>query len=640
MSQIGVADSVDMTPEEIIDWREKFVHSGAKKPLPTSPSTLTSRPQVSHILPRPPPLRAAEYKVILRVRGGVNCASIHPVSLRDIVIKSTGLSAAAASLDRLRANEINNTIIISTPCMDRADRYLKIATLTIMGKSYEVSTHVADPENSCKGIIKLPASLVERNVLANLRESNPAINILTARRMGTTDFILVTFEGLRVPFYIDYLRTDLRCRPYRQKVEACTKCRQLGHRQDVCPNATTALCPKCGTPDPPEDHSCTPTCIICNGAHETGSSECRLRYKPPRTPPPTPPETKPELPAKSTTQATGQRPGQEKPQSSPGHKNPATAAQPPSSKQAGPPLTPRNQERPPVDPTTDLADIRKSHQKIRKDDSKGRNAGRALATERQPVEQLNSTVPPLAHRRPSAIHGSAPQDLATRALTITTDTAALTTSSGIVYGRRVTTASGVRINQFLGVPYALDTSGSRRFMDPVPLARFPRETWKAQEPGPACTQWLSGSAHGSEDCLHLSIWAPAKDDDKHKKSLVLALTGDWFQTGNTASDGAVKWAELAADINGVVVAPNHRLGVFGFLDVGVRGMLGNVALQDVLLAMSWVDKNAGALNVDTDNMAAFGLGSGAYVLSLLLMSSSSANDTLFRRAFLQVNAVM
>ncbi|KAH7948484.1 hypothetical protein HPB52_022994 [Rhipicephalus sanguineus] len=59
MSQIGVADSVDMTPEEIIDWREKFVHSGAKKPLPTSPSTLTSRPQVTHILPRPPPLPAA-----------------------------------------------------------------------------------------------------------------------------------------------------------------------------------------------------------------------------------------------------------------------------------------------------------------------------------------------------------------------------------------------------------------------------------------------------------------------------------------------------------------------------------------------------------------------------------------------------
>ncbi|KAH7948485.1 hypothetical protein HPB52_022995 [Rhipicephalus sanguineus] len=182
--------------------------------------------------------------------------------------------------------------------MDRADRYLKTATLAIMDKSYEVSTHVADPKNSCKGIIKLPASLLEGNVLANLRESNPAINILTTRRMGTTDFIRVTFEDLRVPFYIDYLRTGLRCRPYRQKVEACTKCRQLGRRKDVCPNATTALCPKCGTPDPPEDHSCTPTCIICNGAHETGSSECRLRYKPPRTPPQAPPETELALPAR------------------------------------------------------------------------------------------------------------------------------------------------------------------------------------------------------------------------------------------------------------------------------------------------------------------------------------------------------
>ncbi|KAH7940720.1 hypothetical protein HPB49_004420 [Dermacentor silvarum] len=162
MSQDDVVDAVDMTPEEILDW-QAFTYS---------PSTLKTRPPVSQILPRAPPLPAAEYKIIVRVHGGVNCANIHPVSLRDIVIKSTGLSAAATSLDRLRANEINNTIIISTPCMDRADRYFKIVTLTIMDKSYEVSTHVADPKNSCRGIIKLPASLVEGNVLVKLRDSN------------------------------------------------------------------------------------------------------------------------------------------------------------------------------------------------------------------------------------------------------------------------------------------------------------------------------------------------------------------------------------------------------------------------------------------------------------------------------------
>ncbi|KAH6938283.1 hypothetical protein HPB50_008330 [Hyalomma asiaticum] len=306
----------------------------------------------------------------------------------------------------------------------------------------------------------------------------------------------------------------------------------------------------------------------------------------------------------------------------------------------------------------DLAEIRKSHHQIRKDDPKCRDAARAVAAERYPGEHLDSAVPALAHRHPNPIHGSAPQDLATRtlligsyamcigiialcvvalvrAMTAATDTTALTTSSGTLYGKRVTTSSGAKINQFLGVPYALNTAGSRRFRDPVPLGRFHLDVWKAHEIGPACTQLLNGSVHGSEDCLRLSIWAPAYDDAKQKKIVVLALTGDWFQTGNTASDGAARWAELAAGIDGVVVAPNHRLGVFGFLDVGVRGLLGNVALQDLLLAMTWIERNAEALNVDMDNMTAFGLGSGAYMLSLLLMSSTSANDTLFKRAFLQ-----
>ncbi|KAH7960739.1 hypothetical protein HPB49_022708 [Dermacentor silvarum] len=255
MSQDDVVDAVDMTPEEILVWREKFVYSDTKRPSPTSPSTLKTRPQVSDILPRPPSLPATEYKMIIRVDGGVNCANIHQVSLRGIVIKSAGLPAAATSLDRLRANEINNTIIISTPCMDRADRYLKIATLTNWARATRSPRTWQIPKNTCRGIIKLPASLVEGNLLVKLRDSNRTIKILAARRMGSTDSILVTFEGSKAPFYIDYLRTVLRYRPYGQKVEACATCWQLGHGQDVCPNVTICLCPKCGTPDPPEDHS-------------------------------------------------------------------------------------------------------------------------------------------------------------------------------------------------------------------------------------------------------------------------------------------------------------------------------------------------------------------------------------------------
>ncbi|XP_077512630.1 acetylcholinesterase-1-like [Amblyomma americanum] len=219
-------------------------------------------------------------------------------------------------------------------------------------------------------------------------------------------------------------------------------------------------------------------------------------------------------------------------------------------------------------------------------------------------------------------------------LTAVRDDPALSTSSGILVGSRLHTSSGRTVHQFLGVPYGLDTSGQRRFADPEALGRFPGDMYRALTEGSPCTQWVNGSVWGSEDCLRLSLWAPSGGDGRSRKSVVFALTGNWFQTGHTASDGAVNWAELAAATGAVVVAPNHRLGVFGFLNAGVRGLLGNVAQEDLLLALSWIKSNSAALNIDPQDVSAFGIGSGAYLLSVILMSSD-ASETVFRRAFLQ-----
>ncbi|KAG0424842.1 hypothetical protein HPB47_027962 [Ixodes persulcatus] len=81
--------------------------------------------------------------------------------------------------------------------------------------------------------------------------------------------------------------TTYRCTPFRHKTEACTQCWQRGHRPDVCPNATTR-CPRCGIANPSEGHQCEPKCVLCGGAHLTGSAACPLRFKPhrPQSPPP------------------------------------------------------------------------------------------------------------------------------------------------------------------------------------------------------------------------------------------------------------------------------------------------------------------------------------------------------------------
>ncbi|KAL1477849.1 hypothetical protein MTO96_035426 [Rhipicephalus appendiculatus] len=148
-------------------------------------------------------------------------------------------------------------------------------------RSFEVVAHITDPSNTCRGVIRnIPMDHTAETILSSLLDYDRLGLILTGRRMGATTSILVTFRGTRVPFYISYQGGITRCVPYRHKTEACTLCRKLGHRPDVCPGAPQTLCPLCGIPNPLLDHECEPKCVVCDNDHPTGSPQCPQRYKP------------------------------------------------------------------------------------------------------------------------------------------------------------------------------------------------------------------------------------------------------------------------------------------------------------------------------------------------------------------------
>ncbi|KAL1460429.1 hypothetical protein MTO96_043293, partial [Rhipicephalus appendiculatus] len=65
---------------------------------------------------------------------------------------------------------------------------------------------------------------------------------------------------------------------FRPKVEACLNCRQVGHRRDVCPLPNRLTCSSCGQKHP-EDHPCTPQCVICGDDHMTGDRACKQRLQ-------------------------------------------------------------------------------------------------------------------------------------------------------------------------------------------------------------------------------------------------------------------------------------------------------------------------------------------------------------------------
>ncbi|KAH7959460.1 hypothetical protein HPB49_011318 [Dermacentor silvarum] len=263
-------------------WREQHIFRASK---PSNPIALSSQPRRPGKMawPRQPLPPDYSYTAVVRIRGGLDCSKYHPIYLKSMMQEAAQL---AADIDSARVNTLNNTLLITSTSMDRIDAYLRVKSLTIAGKTHEVVVHPTSPQDSCKGIFALPVDIKEAEILPHLRQANQEPAVLHARRMGQTETILVTFLGKKVPFYVQYAHCWLRCTPFRQKVEACVKCKQIGHRPDVCPVVCVPTCEKCGEVSPDANHTCNHKCVVCAGDHATGSAQCPQRYKPKKTPPP------------------------------------------------------------------------------------------------------------------------------------------------------------------------------------------------------------------------------------------------------------------------------------------------------------------------------------------------------------------
>ncbi len=199
----------------------------------------------------------------------------------------------------------------------------------------------------------------------------------------------------------------------------------------------------------------------------------------------------------------------------------------------------------------------------------------------------------------------------------------------IQYGKlRGVRESGVNI--FKGIPYAGKVSGENRFLKASPLKPWtgvrdalqlgnpsiqpPNQTYGINEPAP------------SEDCLFLNIWTPANDGKK--RPVMVYNHGGGFRTGSggsTSQDGA----NIARMYDVVVVATNHRLGLLGFLYLDELGGeqykgSGNRGVQDIAVALQWVNENIEQFGGDPQNVMIFGESGGGMKTSCLYAMPEAA----------------
>jgi len=202
-------------------------------------------------------------------------------------------------------------------------------------------------------------------------------------------------------------------------------------------------------------------------------------------------------------------------------------------------------------------------------------------------------------------------------------------TGGLVEGA---TKPGSGIRLFSGIPFAAPPVGNLRWREPAPVVPWDgvlhADTW-----GTRCMQ---GEMFGGplrtrddrmgEDCLYLNVWTPTTNPDAALPVLVVFHGGGFAAgSGSEARTDGQWFAEQGI----VVVEPNYRLGLFGFmahpeLSEGSRGRgSGNYGMLDQVAALRWVRDNIAAFGGDPDNVTINGESAGSMSLSALMASPLS-----------------
>jgi para-nitrobenzyl esterase len=234
-------------------------------------------------------------------------------------------------------------------------------------------------------------------------------------------------------------------------------------------------------------------------------------------------------------------------------------------------------------------------------------------------------------------------------------TTVVATTAGRVRGYRRGSIYG-----FKGIPYGASTAGAGRFMAPAkpepwagirnalhyghtcpsgdPTRVVPDGRNRADKDEDAFLLHR-GSAEqvAGEDCLRVNLWTP-EINGSDRRPVMVFMHGGGFSGGCSQDLLSYEGENLARNQDVVVVNHNHRLNLYGYLnltELGGEKYAGsaNAGLLDLVAVLEWVRDNIAAFGGDPGRVMIFGQsGGGGKVAALMAMPRAQG---LFHRGVIE-----